>query len=462
MIGLATLLAGCALSETTVPESRVAIPAAFDQQSSLGVPISADVLDHWWTVWRDQTLTGLVGEAMDVNIDIRIARSRVAEARSLVIVGESALYPTVAAMGGVWGGEADWRNRTLDALAPKLSSGVDAHLVGLGASWEPDIFGGRNDDAEAARAVAVSVEEQLSGARMIVAADVAENYLEARGLQRRLIVLDGGIAAVGQLLGYVQGRFDAGQALRYDVELVRERLETLRGKRPALASLLDMRLRRLAILCGRTPETAIAFSASPGPFWLPPVPLGQMPVAVLERRPDVRAQAALVRAQTARLASVKTDMLPRFEIEFLGQDGHLHFAGVPGLSGTGGLLGLSVQLPIFTAGKIQANIDANDARLEAAAAAYDKIVLLALEDVENAYGVRYGLDRRDADLTRALSIAERNVDMSRALYENGHKTLQDVLNARLDVFERQDELIQTQMGQATATVQLYRALGGGW
>jgi outer membrane protein TolC len=239
-------------------------------------------------------------------------------------------------------------------------------------------------------------------------------------------------------------------------------LETLRGKRPALVSLLDMRLRRLAILCGRTPETGIVFSSSPGPFLLPPAPAGQMPVTVLERRPDVRARAALVRAQTARLASAKTDMLPRFQIQFLGQDGHLHFDGVPGLSGTGGLLGLSVQLPIFTAGRIEANIDVNDARLAAAAAAYDKAVLQALEDVENAYGLRNGLDRRDADLTRALIIAERNVDMSSALYENGHKTLQDVLNARLDLFERQDDLIQTQMGQASATVQLYRALGGGW
>ena len=116
----------------------------------------------------------------------------------------------------------------------------------------------------------------------------------------------------------------------------------------------------------------------------------------------------------------------------------------------------------FTAGRIEANIAADDARLEAEAAEYDKAMLQALEDVEDAYGFRRGLDQRAIDQTVALSIADRNQIMSAELYENGNKTLQDVLSARLDTFDREDELIQTQMGQATATVQLYRALGGGW
>jgi len=169
-----------------------------------------------------------------------------------------------------------------------------------------------------------------------------------------------------------------------------------------------------------------------------------------------------VRAQTARLSSAKTDLLPRFQINFFGGDGRLHFEGIPGLQGTGGLVGLTAQLPIFTAGRIQANIAANDARLEAAAADYDNAVLRALEDVENAYGHRRGLDQRVAALARALDSARRNQRASVGLYEGGSKTLEDVLNARLDEFERRDELIQTQMGQAAATVQLYSALGGGW
>jgi len=460
-VGTALLLVGCTMAETKIPPTHLAIPATFDQPSSAAAALPGDDLAHWWMVWQDPTLDGLIAAALEANTDIRIARFRVAEARSLASIAESALYPTVSAKGGLWGGEVDWRSRTLDLLAPKLSSGIDARSLSLGASWEPDIFGGRKDDLEAARAFAASVEEQGNGVRIIVAADVAENYQEARGLQRRLAVLEGSIGVLEQFLRYVEARFEAGQALSYDVALVRERLNSMQGKRPVLLSLLEIRYRRLAVLGGQIPE-AVLLLPDPVPFMVPPPPAGQIPSMVLERRPDVRARIALLQAQAARLRSAKSDLLPRFQIDFLGQDGHLHFEGVPGLSGTGGLLGLSVQLPIFTAGRIKANIAANDARLEAAAAEYDKAVLQALEEVEESYGLRQGLDQQAISQTTAFSIADRNEKMSDELYENGNKTLQDVLNARLDRFDREDELLQTQMGQATATVQLYRALGGGW
>jgi outer membrane protein TolC len=323
------------------------------------------------------------------------------------------------------------------------------------------VFGGRDDDVRAAGAIAASVAAQWEGVRMAVAADVALNYLEARALQRRQVVLEGGIATVEQLSRYVQGRFDAGLALSYDVVLVRERLDSLHAKRPRLQDLLETRQRRLAVLRGLVPEAATPLS-DPGPFTVPPPPAGQVPADVLERRPDVQARAAVVRAQAALLDNAKADLLPRFRITFLGQDGHLQFQGVPGLGATGGLLGLSVQLPIFTAGRIEANIAANDARLEAAAIAYDKAVIGALEEVENAYGARHGADRQSLDETAALAGALRNRAISVALYENGRKTLEDVLTTRLDAFDHQDVLIQAQTAQAVATVQLYQALGGGW
>jgi NodT family efflux transporter outer membrane factor (OMF) lipoprotein len=460
-LAFAYLLGGCKVFETTAPPPRVSVPAAFEQSPPTGASKSLEDLAHWWKVWRDPALDRLIADALDANSDIRVARARVAEARSFVAIAESALYPTLGASGGMWGGGAQWRNPVVD-LIPGDSHEVDAHLGGLAATWEPDIFGGRADDAASARESALSVEEQLNGARMIVVAEVAENYLEARGLRRRLAVLDGSVAAIGQLLRYVRARFDAGQAQAYDVTQVRERLETQRGKRPALVSLLETRQRRLAVLTGRPPEAAPHLLSNPGALTAPAPPSGQMPVDVLERRPDVRARAALVRAQTASLGSAKTDLLPRFQINFLGGDGRLHFEGVPGLQGTGGLAGLTVQLPIFNAGRIQANIAANDARLEAAVAENDKAVLQALEDVENAYGYRRGLDQRNAALAVALASARRNQRASAGLYEGGSKTLGDMLSARLDAFEREDELVQTQMGQATATVQLYRALGGGW
>ena len=457
VLGAALPLAACVLPAADIPPSSVVVPAAFEQGAGRGVPQAAGDLSQWWKVWRDAALDDLVRAALDSNTDIRIAETRVAEARSLVTIAESALYPTVAADGGLW------RSKINVQSPPALSGrtiGFDGYWGGLGASWEPDIFGGRHADAEAARAAEAGAEERLNGARMTVAADVAENYFEARGLQMRLAVLDRGIATIEQLQRYVEARYVAGHALAYDVDLVREKLAAQRAKRPPLASLFDMRRRRLAVLAGAPPEAAP--DLAPGHLFIVPPPPKGLPVEMLERRPDVRAQADLVAANAARLRSAKADLLPRFGVEFLGGDGRLHFDGLPGLSGTGGLVALTAYLPIFTAGRIQANIAASDARLVGAVADYDKAVLKALEDVENAYGLRNALDRRHKLLLAALAAARRNEQVAVGLYEGGRKTMQDVLDARINALNDEDERVQVEMGQATATVQLYRALGGGW
>ncbi|WP_237717323.1 TolC family protein [Cupriavidus basilensis] len=215
------------------------------------------------------------------------------------------------------------------------------------------------------------------------------------------------------------------------------------------------------MLAGQVPQAAAALSPPPVLF-VPAPPAGQVPSDVIERRPDVRAMAALVRAQAARLGSAKADRFPRFYLTFLGQDGRLHVDGLPALSGTGGLVGAGVQLPIFTAGRIQASIDAGDARLQAAQAEYNQAVLRTLEEVDNAYSQRSSLDQRGARLADVVATAQRNSQNAMRLYEGGRRTLQDVLDARVGALQREDDLIQTQTAQALATVQLYRALGGEW
>jgi NodT family efflux transporter outer membrane factor (OMF) lipoprotein len=390
----------------------------------------------------------------------------VAEARAMVTIVESSLYPTVAAQGTAWGGEADWRlPRTPAGVPPgsfpSISPGFYGSVAGLGARWEPDVFGGRHSDADAARAMASSTVQSLNGARMTVVADVAENYEEAQGLQRRLDVLDRGIATLEQLLNYVEARYNAGQAFVTDTDAVRQHLETQRAARPPLLALLAARSRRLAVLQGMTPESASAIKPLSG-FNIPPPPIGLLPVQVLEGRPDVQARAAQVRAYAARLESARKDLLPRFNIQFLGGDGELHFDGLPNFGSTGGLFDLTAYLPVFTAGRIRANISASDARLEAAVADYDAAVLNALEDVENAYRFRSELDQRRASIAAALAAARQNEAASIALYEGGRNSFGDVLNDRISAFTEEDELVQAETGQVTATIQLYRALGGGW
>lgn len=454
---IAAGLAGCTTVDVTVP-GGIAAPAAFSEAPAQGTPAAEQDLAQWWQNWGDPELTQRVTQALQASIDLRVAQARLAEARAIGRVAESALYPTLSAQALAARGVADLRS---PAGLPDMSPGLDGHLAGVTVAWEIDIFGGRRSDAQAAAAVALSAEERLRGTRLAIAADVAENYVAARGLQRRLQLLDRSMETVGELLRYTRARYAAGQALPYDIDRVSEQLGALQAQRPVLVNLISIRERRLAVLAGQIPQSATALSPPP-PFFVPAPPAGQLPSQVIERRPDVRASAALVRAQAARLGSAKAELFPRFYLTFLGQDGRLHVDGLPALSGTGGLLGVGVQLPIFTAGRIQANIDAGDARLQAAQANYDQAVLRTLEEVDNAYGLRHGLDQRGARLDAVVATAQRNSQSATRLYEGGRRTLQDVLDARIDALRREEEQIQTQTAQAVAAVQLYRALGGSW
>lgn len=450
------LVAGCSPFHTRAPASRVTVPARFTQAPATAQP--ATDLTRWWEAWHDPGLTQAVETALAASPDIRMARDRVREARALHTVARSALYPTVGATGDMLGGGMYWRNP--DNL-PANDPGTDGHLAGIGASWEPDLFGGRHADVKAARAGMLAQEEYFHGVQMVIAADAANDYLQIQGLQRQIALTDQALATLGQLRAYGQARFTAGQATTADVTAIDRKLSDLRARRPMLVAQLDLVRRRLAVLSGQAPE-GLPELLPPPAFFVPAPPLGQMPDTVLERRPDIRARRDQVDAALNRLKSAKTDLLPRFGLEFFGGDGRLRFDGIPGISGTGGLIALTSYLPIFTANRIQARIHAADARLDAAVAGYDQTILRALAEVEDGYENRLALDGRDVELTRAMRQAGQVAQEMAGLYAGGQRTLGDVLQARVQALDAQGSVLANQDARTAATIQLARALGGGW
>ncbi len=452
----AATLAGCSsLVKVEVPLQRNA-PAAFAEAPPADT--ASAHLENWWQAWQDPALTAYVDAALRANDDLLTAQARVLEARAIAARADSARYPSLSAQAGAVHAFGNLRNLQ---IAPDDSPDLDAWAGGVTAIWEVDLFGRRTSDAEAATAMADSALERLRGTRIAIAGDVTQNYIEARGLQRRLGVLARSIDTLRALRRYVDARFTAGQATRYDLDRIDDQIAQREAQWSPLTSAISVRERRLAVLTRRAAQE-VSPLGPPGPLTIPAVPSGEVPSSVLERRPDVRASAALVRAQAARLGSAKADFLPRFYLTFIGLDGHVHLDGLPGLSGTGGLIGIGADLPIFNAGRLRANVAANDARLQAALAQHDKTVLRTLEEVDNAYGVRHGFDARSLRLNASLDLARRNAQSARLLYEGGQRTLQEVLDARIDALQREDALNQARTDAALATVKLYLALGGGW
>lgn len=487
-LACAAWLAGCGQAlKVHTPPAQARVPDAFSAPTAQASGGPQQDLGRWWRLWGDARMNALIERALAASPDIRAAQANLQAARALADVAESALYPTAVAAAAAGAGTADWRNASAwRTLAPPYSaalpSSADARglAAGVGAVWEADVFGARRADASAAQAAAAIAQERLHGAHMLVAAEVASNWREALALAQRLSILDAATATAAQLHGYAQARLAAGQARAADVAAAQARLAGLQAARPALQALLLTRRQRLAALCGQPPgqpDAALAAllpdvpdapaaaseaAAPPEPSAPPAPPSGQLPSSVLARRPDVRARQQAVQARAAQLKSLKAELLPSFGIVFLGNEGRLDFSGLPRASGAGGLIGLRVSLPLFTAGRLQAQARAGDARLHAAVAEYDRAVLDALQEVEAAYAARAALDARVENLRAARQSAARRASGLQALYQAGERQRDAPLQARLELAEADDALAQARMQQASASIRLYQALGGGW
>ena len=473
-----SLFAACTLAacqNTTVPlDGRIDVPPQFSQaEAARG---SADIA-RWWRQWHDPVLSGLIEQGLQQSPNVQIAVSRLNEARATSRMARADLGPQAGLSGsaGIVRGEIDnplsEGSRALLGQFPQTGALADSRqsvkgnslLGGASASWEPDIFGGKRSDADAAAYAALGVQEQLYGAQMLVAGDIADHYFSARAAQKRLQTASQNIAVMQRMAQYVQGRFQAGQATRYEVNEVQSRLAAVRAQQSTIQSEYDAAARAIAVLTGQTPQSFRLPESSVNVLaQQPAAPEGQTPQGMLERRPDIRAHAAQVNAYAAKLASAKADLLPRFTINFLGQGGRIEVDGDSALKGWGSLLSVGIQMPIFTNGRIQANIAAADARLQTALLQYDQTVLRALGEVDNAYQAQAALERQNRLLADAQQQAARQAADAQKLFRHGNKTLDEALRAQLGEQEMADNLTRSQLARAQMTVNLYKALGGGW
>lgn len=466
---LCTALLLCACRNTDIAaDSGIRLPEQFGQnQAARG---SADI-GAWWRQWRDPVLDSLIERALAQNFDIKIAQSRLKEARAQARLAQADLGPAagLSAQAAASRGRVDNPlDNPLRARLPqqaaddsfKTQSSLAA--AGFSASWEPDIFGQKRSDADAARHAADGYREAVYGARLLAAADTADHYFQARAAQGRLKTAERSTAALQKLLRYVSARFAAGHVSAYEVEQTRAALASAQAKQSTIAAEYAAHVRAIAVLTGQVPQNFVLPDSSADVLAdQPDAPSGQTPQGLLERRPDLRAAAAEVRAYTAKLASAKADLLPRFSIRFLGQSGRIDLDSTD-LKGWNSLVSVGIRLPLFTNGRISANIQAADARLQSALLRYDRTLLTALGEVDTAYQGQSALTRQNALLQTALGRSEQQAADAQRLFRYGNITLDSALKAELAAQEARENLIRSKLARAQAALGLYKSLGGGW
>jgi len=420
--------------------------------------------DRWWTAFDDPVLDRLVEEALAGSLDVEAASARLQQAAAGSRVARSAMLPSATL-----GGSAAVQRQSLDEPIARIASVFPGYertseLYGLNAavSWEIDLFGRLSAARRAARADEASASAGVAGARLTVAAEVANAYIGARELQRRIEIARERTRTLGELDRLVRLRVQEGSAARLEAEQVEADLAASRARIPALEAALEATYNRIDVLAGRAPGHA---EAELGAGRLPtakPVVVGDGPAGLLRRRPDIVAAERRVAAADARTAQAIADYYPRVTI-----------GGLVGLlsSGAGGLFtgdalqaagGAGFSGRLFDFGAARGGVEGAQGRSREAVAEYQGTVLRAVAEVEDGLS---GLGRRSRQ-ARELQASEaalvRARDLSRLAYEAGAVSLIEALDAERRLLEVQDAAATVRAEAARATVSLARALGGGW
>jgi len=423
----------------------------------------------WWDSYGDPVLTSLVQRALQQNLDVKSALARVAEARALTRQARSALAPSTNLNTSAQQLRGGFQNGIIrlppsgTGGGPSLITPFETGLIAGNADmrWELSFWGPNAKLLDAARSDAVAQEESASEVRLIVAAEVARAYFELRGAEQQLDALRRNRARQADLLELTRQRAQAGLSPQLDVERQVSALAALEAEIPQFESQRQRQGNRLAVLLADRELAKGSLPAAPRPWVVPPVGDG-VDSELLLRRPDVRAAQARILAAAARLKSAQSERYPRvFLTGLAGRQG----TSVSGLSlGGGNFFGVGPQLvlPIFTGGRLRANIEANDARLDQARIAYEQEILAAFQEAEDAIAAYRAEQARLDRLSEASTAAQAALQMSEELYRAGVADFLGVLDAQRSVLELDQAIAQARTSALVQSVLLFKALAGGW
>lgn len=450
-----SILSACSTPAPRAPSPPVALTANFSNEQP-ATPAAPTLDDAWWGGFGDATLARLVNEALSANQDVAIALQRVEQARAGAEVQGSRLWPTV----GVQAGAAHSRSGLPEAVKQGMPD-TRALRVGIDVAWEIDLSGGVRAARDAAQADAQAAAAGVHGARLLVASEVARQYFVLRSAQERLRIVQALAAAQRQTALRVENRLREGQASAFDLDRARAEADALDAQVPALRMLQGTTQTKLAVLLGRNPSAAV-IEASQAFAWPAPLVIAAgQPSELLRRRPDLLAAEARVGAEALRTTEARAQWWPKlFLSALLGRQdlrlNTLDLAPVPFSN-----VAMAFAAPIFNAGRIDAGIKVQSARADEALLAWQKAVLVAVQEVEDSLLVR----AQEADRTEALALTAQNRHLSlqraESLQREGQIDLLVLLDVQRSVLASELALSEGRLQQALADVQLYKALGGG-
>ena len=451
-IALALALAACSTGpEYARPATAPAAAGPFVAANSPALQPLAPVPDNWWRLYDDPVLDGLIADALAHNTDVRAAVARLARARAALREVKVDRLP----QGGVSAGVTRGRD-------PGQSETATSFDAGLQVAYEVDLFGRVSRSVEAGRGDVAAAEADADAVRVAIVSDTARAYADASSAAERLAVAEHIVELLGRSLDLTQKQVEIGQTTRLDTA----RIAALRNQRqaeiPALAAERDNALFRLATLTGRAPaELPSAAGARTTSLKLDqPIPVGDGS-QLLARRPDVRAAERRLAAATARIGVATADLYPQVT---LGGSIGSSANSITNIFGNpiGFLLGPLISWSFSDHARARARVAGAEASTQEALAEFDGTVLRSLQETETALSAYANTLKRREALKAARDQADVAARIVRAQQREGQVDSLALLDAERTSAEAEAELANVEGQVATAQIDLFRTLAGGW
>jgi NodT family efflux transporter outer membrane factor (OMF) lipoprotein len=419
-----------------------------------------DVMErgNWWEIFGDAELNGLEQQVGVANQQIAQAEAQFRGARALARGARASLLPN-ASVAATMTRSSGVTNRTA-APAGGPAPTVNAYQTPVDLNWELDLFGRIRRNLEAGVAGAQASAADLAAVRLAIQAELAVDYFALRGLDAQRQLFDSTVAGYQTALKLTENRYKQGVVSGVDVAQAQTQLETTRAQATDLGVARAQLEHALAVLLATPPAD---FSLAPAPIRVAPpqVPVG-LPSELLERRPDVAAAERRVAAANAQIGVARAAYFPILTLTATGGYANSTISNLFTLPNRFWSLGPALVETLFDGGKRRAQNEQALAAFDATVAAYRQDVLAAFEEVEDNLAALRILGVEATQQADAVAAAERSLKMAKDRYQGGITTYLEVITAQTVALANERTAVDLLTRRMTASVNLVKALGGGW
>jgi NodT family efflux transporter outer membrane factor (OMF) lipoprotein len=455
---LTLLLSACSLA----PPLKTPVIPAGDAYKEIGPWTAAQPADRlprdsWWALYGNAELDGLEKRLIDGNPTLAAALANYAQARALANQARAGLFPTLSLNGSA---ERNRESINAPLRGPTTPTYYNANTLGGSVSYELDLWGQIRNEVAAGEANAAASAADLENARLSLIAQLVDDYIQLRSLDRDSAILDETVQAFTRALKLTEQRHDAGIAPGLDVSQAQTQLNVALSQAAQTLAQRALMEHAIAALLGVSAST---FSLKPEivDIKLPQTPSG-VPSTLLERRPDIAGAQRRMIAANANIGVARAAYFPSLN---LGAQGGFQSTAVSNwLSAPSSFwaIGPNALLSVFDGGLRRAQVAQARAEFDASAANYRGTVVSAFQQVEDSLATLNHFHDASIEEKAAVDAAQRTLDFSISLYKQGATDYLTVVTSQTALLQTQLEALSLDTTQLTASVDLIRALGGGW